>query len=154
MDGQSFCFQVTLSVLITGVEKLMRTYSGNPSFSNQKNLEETEQQLDEVKNCVFVWLCVRGDTRHTPGVVIDVLSLPVVLSQTGSPGGHSLQAVCGAVWITRNTQTFSPLQKKHREMERQGEITQTYVMQIHRVHRGMLEGETACWRTSQMLQDS
>uniref|UniRef100_H2T5P4 Osteoclast-stimulating factor 1 n=1 Tax=Takifugu rubripes TaxID=31033 RepID=H2T5P4_TAKRU len=26
---------------------LMRTYSGNPSFSNQKNLEETEQQLDE-----------------------------------------------------------------------------------------------------------
>ncbi|XP_056908312.1 nostrin [Takifugu flavidus] len=30
-----------------GVEKLMRTYSGNPSFSNQKNLEETEQQLDE-----------------------------------------------------------------------------------------------------------
>ncbi|TWW76262.1 Nostrin BM247 -like protein [Takifugu flavidus] len=29
------------------VEKLMRTYSGNPSFSNQKNLEETEQQLDE-----------------------------------------------------------------------------------------------------------
>ncbi|XP_070832119.1 nostrin [Chaetodon trifascialis] len=30
-----------------GVEKLMRTYSENPSFSNQKNLEETEQQLDE-----------------------------------------------------------------------------------------------------------
>lgn len=27
----------------------MRTYSGNPSFSNQKNLEETEQQLDEVR---------------------------------------------------------------------------------------------------------
>lgn len=26
----------------------MKTYSGNPSFSNQKNLEETEQQLDEV----------------------------------------------------------------------------------------------------------
>nr|XP_046259210.1 nostrin [Scatophagus argus] len=30
-----------------GVEKLMKTYSENPSFSNQKNLEETEQQLDE-----------------------------------------------------------------------------------------------------------
>lgn len=26
----------------------MKTYSENPSFSNQKNLEETEQQLDEV----------------------------------------------------------------------------------------------------------
>ncbi|KAG7502811.1 nostrin isoform X2 [Solea senegalensis] len=30
-----------------GIEKLMRMYSENPSFSNQKNLEETEQQLDE-----------------------------------------------------------------------------------------------------------
>ncbi|KAF1382520.1 hypothetical protein PFLUV_G00144630 [Perca fluviatilis] len=30
-----------------GIEKLMRTYSENPSFSNQKNLEETEQQSDE-----------------------------------------------------------------------------------------------------------
>ncbi|XP_063743599.1 nostrin isoform X2 [Eleginops maclovinus] len=30
-----------------GIEKLMRTYSANPSFSNQKNLEETEQQIDE-----------------------------------------------------------------------------------------------------------
>ncbi|XP_051261015.1 nostrin [Dicentrarchus labrax] len=30
-----------------GVEKLMKMYSENPSFSNQKNLEETEQQLDE-----------------------------------------------------------------------------------------------------------
>lgn len=39
---------LTVSILIAGVEKLMRTYSGNPSFSNQKNLEDTEQQLDEV----------------------------------------------------------------------------------------------------------
>ncbi|XP_030285246.1 nostrin isoform X1 [Sparus aurata] len=31
-----------------GVEKLMKTYAENPSFSNQKNLEETEQQLDEI----------------------------------------------------------------------------------------------------------
>ncbi|XP_034549517.1 nostrin [Notolabrus celidotus] len=30
-----------------GIEKLMKTYTENPSFSNQKNLEETEQQLDE-----------------------------------------------------------------------------------------------------------
>ncbi|XP_061579539.1 nostrin isoform X2 [Cololabis saira] len=30
-----------------GIEKLMKTYSENPSFSNQKNLEETEQLLDE-----------------------------------------------------------------------------------------------------------
>uniref|UniRef100_A0AAQ5Z4Q0 Osteoclast-stimulating factor 1 n=1 Tax=Amphiprion ocellaris TaxID=80972 RepID=A0AAQ5Z4Q0_AMPOC len=30
-----------------GIEKLIKTYSENPSFSNQKNLEETEQQLDE-----------------------------------------------------------------------------------------------------------
>uniref|UniRef100_A0A668AU18 Osteoclast-stimulating factor 1 n=1 Tax=Myripristis murdjan TaxID=586833 RepID=A0A668AU18_9TELE len=31
-----------------GIERLMKTYSENPSFSNQKNLEETEQLLDEV----------------------------------------------------------------------------------------------------------
>ncbi|XP_068560342.1 nostrin [Cebidichthys violaceus] len=30
-----------------GIEKLMRTYSENPSFSNQKNLEDTELQIDE-----------------------------------------------------------------------------------------------------------
>ncbi|KAK9537579.1 hypothetical protein VZT92_005183 [Zoarces viviparus] len=30
-----------------GIEKLMRTYSENPSFSNQKNLEKTELQIDE-----------------------------------------------------------------------------------------------------------
>ncbi|XP_078142040.1 nostrin [Centroberyx gerrardi] len=30
-----------------GIEKLMKVYSENPSFSNQKNLEETEQLLDE-----------------------------------------------------------------------------------------------------------
>ncbi|KAI3356217.1 hypothetical protein L3Q82_017465, partial [Scortum barcoo] len=30
-----------------GIEKLMKTYSENPSFSNQKNLEEIEHQLDE-----------------------------------------------------------------------------------------------------------
>uniref|UniRef100_A0A672Y7M1 Osteoclast-stimulating factor 1 n=1 Tax=Sphaeramia orbicularis TaxID=375764 RepID=A0A672Y7M1_9TELE len=30
-----------------GIERLMKTYSENPSFSNHKNLEETEQQLDE-----------------------------------------------------------------------------------------------------------
>ncbi|XP_037345471.2 nostrin [Pungitius pungitius] len=30
-----------------GIEKLMRTYSANPCFSNQKNLEETELQIDE-----------------------------------------------------------------------------------------------------------
>ncbi|XP_068428915.1 nostrin [Clinocottus analis] len=30
-----------------GIGKLMRTYSENPSFSNQKNLEDTELQIDE-----------------------------------------------------------------------------------------------------------
>lgn len=30
-----------------GLEKLIKTYSENPSFSNKKNLEETEQLLDE-----------------------------------------------------------------------------------------------------------
>ncbi|XP_076026241.1 nostrin [Genypterus blacodes] len=30
-----------------GTEKLMKTYSENPSFSNRKNTEETEQHLDE-----------------------------------------------------------------------------------------------------------
>uniref|UniRef100_A0A3P8W0W5 Osteoclast-stimulating factor 1 n=1 Tax=Cynoglossus semilaevis TaxID=244447 RepID=A0A3P8W0W5_CYNSE len=32
-----------------GIEKLMKMYSENPSFSNQKNLEDIEQQLDENK---------------------------------------------------------------------------------------------------------
>ncbi|XP_041858280.1 nostrin isoform X2 [Melanotaenia boesemani] len=30
-----------------GIEKLKKTYSENPSFSNQRNLEETEQHIDE-----------------------------------------------------------------------------------------------------------
>ncbi|KAG7280405.1 hypothetical protein CRUP_028145 [Coryphaenoides rupestris] len=30
-----------------GLQKLMKSYADNPSFSNQKNLEETEQLLDE-----------------------------------------------------------------------------------------------------------
>ncbi|KAM6985032.1 nostrin [Aplochiton taeniatus] len=30
-----------------GLERMMKTYSENPSFSNKKNLEETEQLLDE-----------------------------------------------------------------------------------------------------------
>lgn len=34
----------------------MKTYSGNPSFSNQKNIEETEQQLDEVKFGRSIWV--------------------------------------------------------------------------------------------------
>lgn len=42
-------FNITFNIFVPGVAKLMKTYSGNPSFSNQKNLEETEQQLDEVK---------------------------------------------------------------------------------------------------------
>lgn len=35
---------------MAGVEKLIGMYAGNPSFSNQKNLEETEQLLDEVRD--------------------------------------------------------------------------------------------------------
>lgn len=38
---------VSVNIVVAGIEKLMRTYSANPSFSNQKNLEETEQQIDE-----------------------------------------------------------------------------------------------------------
>ncbi|KAK2839761.1 hypothetical protein Q5P01_013501 [Channa striata] len=30
-----------------GIQKLIKMYSENPSFSNQRNLEETEEQLDE-----------------------------------------------------------------------------------------------------------
>lgn len=52
MQRHSFCFHVAVNILIIGLEKLMTTYSGNPSFSNQKNLEETEQQFDEVKYIV------------------------------------------------------------------------------------------------------
>lgn len=36
--------------VVTGIEKLMKTYSENPSFSNQKNLEDTEELHDEVNN--------------------------------------------------------------------------------------------------------
>uniref|UniRef100_A0AAV2JY05 Osteoclast-stimulating factor 1 n=1 Tax=Knipowitschia caucasica TaxID=637954 RepID=A0AAV2JY05_KNICA len=32
---------------IEGIRRLMKTYSENPSFSNERNIEETEQQLDE-----------------------------------------------------------------------------------------------------------
>lgn len=32
----------------------MKMYSENPSFSNQKNLEETEQHLDEVKTRLYI----------------------------------------------------------------------------------------------------
>lgn len=32
---------------IEGVKRLMKMYSENPSFSNERNIEETEQQLDE-----------------------------------------------------------------------------------------------------------
>lgn len=49
IQGYVFFFYITFNIFIPGVAKLMKTYSGNPSFSNQKNLEETEQQLDEVK---------------------------------------------------------------------------------------------------------
>lgn len=49
IQGYVFFFNITFNIFIPGVAKLMKTYSGNPSFSNQKNLEETEQQLDEVK---------------------------------------------------------------------------------------------------------
>ncbi|XP_012691792.2 nostrin [Clupea harengus] len=31
-----------------GLEKMVKTYTENPSFSNKKNLEETEQLLDEI----------------------------------------------------------------------------------------------------------
>lgn len=38
--------------LLAGLEKLMKTYAANPSFSNQQNREEIELLLDEVnKNC-------------------------------------------------------------------------------------------------------
>lgn len=42
--------KVTLETVVVGIERLMKTYSKNPSFSNHKNLEEIEQQLDEVCN--------------------------------------------------------------------------------------------------------
>lgn len=32
----------------TGIEKLIKTYTEGSSFSNQKNLEETEELRDEV----------------------------------------------------------------------------------------------------------
>ncbi|KAJ0005729.1 hypothetical protein NQD34_015623 [Periophthalmus magnuspinnatus] len=32
---------------IDGIKRLIKTYSENPSFSNERNIEETEQQLDE-----------------------------------------------------------------------------------------------------------
>lgn len=34
--------------LLAGLEKLMKTYTANPSFSNQQNREEIELLLDEV----------------------------------------------------------------------------------------------------------
>ena len=82
---------LTTSVVIAGVEKLMRMYSGNPTFSNQKNLEETEQQLDEVKDSAC-----REDRQEAPGRS-RLLLLPAVLLESGPSPGHALQAVCGVV---------------------------------------------------------
>lgn len=70
----------------------MKTYSGNPSFSNQKNLEETEQQLDEVKDGAG-----GGGGRKTPEGSRAVVLCPAVLAEAGPPSGRPLQAVCGAV---------------------------------------------------------
>lgn len=48
----SFSLKITFNVFVQGVAKLMKSYSGNPSFSTQKNLDDTEQQLDEVSFAV------------------------------------------------------------------------------------------------------
>lgn len=47
-----FFLNITFNVFVQGVAKLMKSYSGNPSFSTQKNLDDTEQQLDEVSFAV------------------------------------------------------------------------------------------------------
>lgn len=48
----------------------MKYYSGNPSFSTQKNLEDTEQQLDEVSvaartHALISPLMAEGSTQFT-----------------------------------------------------------------------------------------
>lgn len=43
-----FRFMSSNILLIIGLERLVKTYSENPSFSNKNNLEETEQLIDEV----------------------------------------------------------------------------------------------------------
>ncbi len=54
---KSWPLSFTFDIAVAGIEKLMKTYSENPSFSNQKNLEETEQQLDEVNSVQHVaWM--------------------------------------------------------------------------------------------------
>lgn len=102
-------FHLTISILTAGVEKLMRTYSGNPSFSNQKNLEETGQQLDEVGDSVR-----REDTQKPPEssrLLLLLLLLPTVLSETGPPSGHALQAVCRLVCTGGHAEASTFLQK-------------------------------------------
>lgn len=39
--------------MISGLEKMVKVYTEQPNFSNQKNLEETEQLLEEVMVLYF-----------------------------------------------------------------------------------------------------
>lgn len=113
-----FFFNITFNILVPGVAKLMKTYSGNPAFSNQKNLEETEQQLDEVKSGVCSW-SIWLHLTLIAALFNDVVLPLVVFSQAGSPRGHSLQALGSPGWIKRdNNQVLSPFQGQHCEMER------------------------------------
>ena len=41
--------------ILKGLERMITSFSENPSFSNKKNLEETEQLLDEVGEDPSLW---------------------------------------------------------------------------------------------------
>lgn len=117
----------------------MKTYSENPSFSNQKNLEETEQLLDEVYT-------VRDFLKiHSPEVMFTESSplstlLPTDHSQTGSSWGNLLQTLHIVVRVGGKTQDFSPIHWQHYKMERQGmPIWTTYVDYAKSYIQGWLE---------------
>lgn len=118
----SFSLKITFYVFVQGVAKLMKSYSGNPSFSTQKNLDDTEQQLDEVSFAVRTHSARRWSLRGWRSWRC-ILS-PAVFSQAGPPRGHALQALGNAGWTERDDdQVLSPLQGQHCEMEGQGENT-------------------------------
>lgn len=75
-------FNTDTLMWISGLEKMVKVYTEQPNFSNQKNLDETEQLLDEVMTSTQ---CINE--------LVDVLShvcSSVGRTQTWSFGGHTL----------------------------------------------------------------
>uniref|UniRef100_A0A672IZE5 Nitric oxide synthase trafficking n=1 Tax=Salarias fasciatus TaxID=181472 RepID=A0A672IZE5_SALFA len=110
-----------------GLQKLAKMYSENPSFSNQNNLEDTEQQLDEVKDSRSLkelkrFLCNKDifppkDCVHS----VVQLSRPVKLRRAPLRSRHSLRASI----IYKGPSPFGSQLPAERPLSAFGQITST-----------------------------